>query len=118
METTTTLNHVSAGCAYEAEATDIEDPYFYSMYGRVSDLQIFGSVLTDDDMRKITGCEDRSTGDILNWDTTKWETSGVSQDIRKESLDWKDIICKPQEDRSYHLIPQRISFEPKSLDVC
>jgi hypothetical protein len=47
-----TMNHVAAGCFYRTSGTD-----YQSMYGRVTDVQIFGSVLSDVELEEITGCQ-------------------------------------------------------------
>ena len=104
-----TLNHVAAGCLYRSFR-------YLSMYGRVTDLQIFGRVLPDGVMKAITGCEKRMKGDLLSWDDTAWIRSG-RQDIIKEGFDWKTIICK-KVTNSYHLIPLKLSNIPNSVKSC
>ena len=105
-----TMNHVSAGCLYHPSE-------YLSMYGRVTDLQIFGRILSDQEMEEITGCKSRKDGDILSWDSARWIMSGTNQNITKESLDWKTFICKSP-NKSYHIIPKKINFISESLDVC
>ena len=105
-----TMNHVTPGCSYKFSR-------YQSMYGRVTDVQIFRKVLTDKMMEVITGCEERMKGDLLSWDDTKWIRSGTKQDIRQETLDWKTDICKTIT-KSYHLIPIRLDNIPNSIKSC
>ena len=76
-----TMNHVAAGCFYRTSGTG-----YQSMYGRVTDVQIFGNVLSDTELEEITGCRARREGDVLSWDTAKWVISGRKRNIRKR--DW------------------------------
>ena len=105
-----TMNHVAAGCFYRFYS-------YLSMYGRVTDLQIFSKVLSDKMMEENTGCEKRIKGDLLSWDDTKWIIRGPKQDIRQETLDWKTNICK-KVTKSYHLIPIRLDSIPNSIKSC
>ena len=106
------MNFVGAGCFYRTSGAG-----YQSMYGRVTDVQIFGTILSDLEMEKITGCLTRKEGDVLSWDTAPWVRRGPKQNIRKENLDFETFVCKPPT-KSYHLIPQRKSFDPESLNVC
>ena len=49
-----TMNHVAAGCFYRTSGTG-----YQSMYGRVTDVQIFGNDLSDTELEEITGCQAR-----------------------------------------------------------
>ena len=81
-----TMNHVSAGCLYDSTSATLGA---MSMYGRVTDIQIFGTILSDLMMEEITGCKLRYNGDLLSWDSTEWVMSGPKQSIRKENLNFK-----------------------------
>ena len=105
-----TLNHVAAGCLYRSSR-------YLSMYGRVTDLQIFGRTLSAGIMEVITGCEERVKGDLLSWDDTTWIRGGTKQDIKKENLDWKRTVCNKLT-KSYHLIPHKINNIPNSIKFC
>ena len=108
-----TMNHVAAGCGYRA----VGDTLYPSMYGRITDVQIFNGILSDSKMKEITGCEIRGKGDILNWDFTKWIMSGIKKDIREENLHWENHICESKT-KSYHIIPQKMNFIPNGLKHC
>jgi hypothetical protein len=41
-----------------------------TILGQVTDLQIFGSELTDRQMKAFTSCEQLLKGDLLSWDST------------------------------------------------
>ena len=105
------INHVAVGCFYRDTGT----PY-PSMYGRITDFQIFGRILSDSEMESVTGCRARMEGDVVSWDKTQWVTSGP-RSIKKEYLDFKTTICTNPE-KSYHIVPQPSNFIPESLDIC
>ena len=53
-----TLNHVAVGLLYW--------PFWYlSMYGRVTDLQVFGKILSKKMMEKVRGCQERIGGYLI-----------------------------------------------------
>ena len=104
-----TMNHVAAGCFYFSQSI------YFSMHGRVTDVQIYGELLPDLEMEAITGCQSTREGDILSWDTGPWVMKEAKQIIRKESLDLESFICKSF--RSLHIIPQKMNFI-ESLNVC
>ena len=45
-----TMNHIAAGCFYKSSGTSA----YQSMYGRVTDVQMFGRILSDGDMKGLT----------------------------------------------------------------
>ena len=101
-----TMNHVAAGCFYRQSGSS----GYQSMYERVTDVQIFGTILSDHQMEDITGCKSRGRGDILSWDSARWVMGGTLQNIKNESLDWGTSICKSL-NISFHIIPQKLSFK-------
>ena len=99
-------NHVSAGCSYRASGTG-----YMSMAGRITDLQIFGRILTLKEMEDITNCKSFKEGDILSWKKTEWVLSGSQNTSKKETMDLQNDVCN-QPTKSYHLIPYRVNFVP------
>ena len=63
-----TMNYLGVGCFYKSTGTT----KYQSMYGRVSDVQMFSRILADEEMIEITGCKSRAEGDILAWSSTNW----------------------------------------------
>ena len=108
-----TMNHVAVGCAYRGTA----ESGYLSMHGKVTDAQIFGSLLSIKEMLQITGCKIHRAGDVLDWQNTIWVQSGPINTIKKESLDFYESICKTRTS-SYHLIPSQENFIPNSLKMC
>ena len=106
------MNHVSVGCVYRSTGVG-----YQTIYGRVTDAQIFGKSLSQVEMKKITGCEGRMEGDILSWELTEWILAGVSKGIKTENLDFEENICY-QRNTSYHLIPIQANFNPNSVEIC
>ena len=86
-----------------------------SMFGKVTDLQIFSKNLQEEEMRRITNCEERKEGDVLSWDNTDWVLRG-DNNIAVETLDFKHDICTFSK-HSFHLLPQKRIF-PDSVDSC
>lgn len=109
------VNTLSVGC-FAGGWSESYNRYM-SMYGKVTDVQLFSRVLTDLEMEEYTGCRSRIFGDVVSWDSGSWLTSGLNNTIRLESLDWKTEICKSQR-HSYHIIPKPLQFMPNSLEAC
>ena len=109
----TPMNLVAAGCYYRP----IGKTKYQSMYGRITDVQIFSRLLSENEMEEISGCKRREEGDLLSWDATQWLRRGPKQDIREEMLDFTENVCY-HSDKSFHLIPQPWNFIPESLDLC
>ena len=107
------INHVAAGCAYKSSGSS----GYQSMYGRVTDVQIFGKTLSENEMIAVTNCDISLHGDILRWDNTTWIRSGTKKNIKEESLDWKATVCN-NSNKSFHIIPQKLNFSPESLIAC
>jgi hypothetical protein len=42
------------------------------MYGQITDLQIFGSVLEEEEMERITGCTEFKEGDLVDMTRIDW----------------------------------------------
>ena len=108
-----TINHLGAGCFYESTGTT----KYQSMYGRISDVQMFSRVLTDMELIEITGCKSRAEGDLLSWNSTNWIKSGPNLSIKKEVFDWEKVICRSQT-TSLHIVPTPMNFDPESVDMC
>ena len=106
------MKHVAVGCFYRGSSYGSG---YQTMYGRVTDLQMLGTFLSDKEMQKITVCKERMTGDLISWDRTAWVLSGSS--IKKESLEFAQEICT-NSTSTFHLIPLQANFNPKSLELC
>ena len=87
-----TISFVSVGCFYKSSGNTL----YMTMYGRVSDFQMFKGVLTDTQMEDFTGCREKMEGNLLAWASTGWVTSGSKQTVRLENQDWQFDICKNQ----------------------
>ena len=87
-----TMNHVAIGCAFRGKG----GTGYQSMYGRVTDAQFFGRTLSDEEMIKITSCNERMKGDIVDWNSAEWIITGPNKNIKKEKLDFDKVICKFQ----------------------
>lgn len=107
-----TMNHVSAGCLYRRGGIG-----YMSMYGIVTDLQIFSRVLSESDMEQITGCDQYMKGDIVDMEKTEWILVNVHNSSEKEMIDLKNEVCK-EKGKSLHLIPHKLSFKPQGLEIC
>ena len=84
-----TMNHVSAGCLYRRGGLG-----YMSMYGIVTDLQIFSRVLSESEMEQITGCDQYMKGDIVNMEETEWILMNVHNSSEKEMIDIKTRLFK------------------------
>ena len=80
------LTDMTVGCYYYKPSG------LMSMYGKVTDLQMYSQVLSDQDMELITNCKKRMAGDILSWDKTDWVTRG-NGNLGQESVEFEDNVC-------------------------
>ena len=107
------INFVSVGCYYRPEG-----PMGYmSMVGSVTDAQIFGRILDDQEMMKMTSCTSFLVGDVLSWATTAWILRGQQNLSIKEEMELDKDVCQSRE-TSLHLVPYAMNYKYSSLDVC
>ena len=78
------ISFVSAGCYYKSSG-------YMSMHGRVTDLQMYSKELTEEDMKMITNCEDRTEGDVISWGNTEWVVSGKNKTLEETLNMDKDV---------------------------
>ena len=53
------INHVSVACTYRPAR-------YYSIIGKVTDVQMFSGHLPDEEMEQMTGCQLQKKGDIIS----------------------------------------------------
>ena len=80
----------SLGCFYRKDK-------WMSMFGQVTDAQVFGRELTDREMIDITGCRSALTGDIISWETEPWTLTSPGRSSRLELLDYERDVCARQD---------------------
>ena len=103
-----TVNFISFGCGPTI--------YTESFVGVLTDLQIFGRVLSTQEMEEWTGCRKRMYGEVLNWDTENWFFNVTGNKSEIEHLDFKSDICNRRK-TSNHVFPLMVPF-PKALEIC
>ena len=84
--------------------------------GVVTDFQLFGRVLTHQELEKWTGCEDRLLGDLVSWDSEDWFFNKTGNGSRIEYLEFEHDVCDLR-NMSHHFFPGKRSFQ-KSLELC
>ena len=99
------------GCYYRAQGTG-----FMSMYGSVTDAQIFSRELSDQEMIDVTTCSAFLNGDILSWDREPWTLKSPWQSSEEEMLDLEKDVCKSPENGLF-MVPHKMSNE-ESLHFC
>ena len=87
-----------------------------SMYGSVTDAQIFSRELSDQEMTDVTTCSAFPSGDILSWDREPWILKTPSQSSEEEMLDLEKDICHSP-DNGLFMVPHKMSYE-ESLHFC
>ena len=102
------VNFISLGCG----------PTFYkgSFVGVLSDLQIFGRILSTLEMKQWTGCRERLYGDVINWETENWSFNTTGNQSEVEYLDFNREICNTKS-KSSHVFPLMVTFF-KALEIC
>ena len=106
----TNMTIFTLGCAY---IDNLEEDWTYaaSLFGRYADLQVFGRILSKDDMNDITGCKKIVQGDLVSWEEDNWYLNGTKKTSEVEYLRFQGDICKDLSS-SLHLVP----FNVKGLD--
>ncbi|XP_023320474.1 uncharacterized protein LOC111695386 [Eurytemora carolleeae] len=90
---------------------------FMSTYGKVTDMQVFSKILSEDELRNITGCIVSMEGDIVSWKYSNWKLIGAKKTSSVEILDWTNDVCKSA-NYSIHLIPIKRSNQPWGAHTC
>ena len=84
--------------------------------GRFTDLQIFGRILSRQELEDWTGCQKRLAGDLVSWDAEKWFINKTGNNSEVEYLDFETDVCDMR-NLSHHFFPTRMLFQ-KSLELC
>ena len=108
-----TMNFVSAGCFFKSSGNTL----YMSMQGEITDFQIFSRILSESEMKEVTGCKNRMVGDIIDWDKTVWISNSSLDTITRDALDWKMDVCGKSQ-QSFNIVPLKVDFEPESLTMC
>ena len=103
---------ISIGCHYG------DQQYRNARAQIVTDFQMFGRVLSNQEMKDWTNCGKRIPGDIVNWELEDWffnktETENVSE---IEELEFEKDICDVT-GKSNHIFPLKTSIQ-KALKLC
>ena len=89
---------------------------FMSMYGSVTDAQIFSRELSDQEMKDVTTCSAFPNGDVLSWESEPWILKSPLQSSEEELLDLEKDICKSP-DNGLFMVPHKNTYE-ESLHFC
>ena len=88
-----------------------------SMYGSVTDAQVFSRELSVKEMADYTTCRATSlTGDIITWEKESWTLKSPLQTSEEEILDLEKDICLSK-DNGLFMVPHAFSFD-ESIHVC
>ena len=64
-----------------------------SMYGSVTDGQVFSKTLEDNQMEDITSCNSDLEGDIINWENNVWNLKSPYNTTEMTGFDYKKDVC-------------------------
>ena len=87
-----------------------------STSGMFTDLQIFGRILSKQELEDWTGCQERLTGDLVSWDTEIWSLNTTRNNSEVENLNFETNICDMR-NISHHFFPTKLTFS-QALDFC
>ena len=76
---------------------------YMSMYGSVTDAQVFSRELSTEEMVEVTSCRQFPHGDILSWDREPWVLRSPWNRSEAELLDLERDVCG-QRPRGYFLV--------------
>ena len=65
-----------------------------SMYGWVTDAQVFSRELSSQEMVEVTSCRQFPQGDILSWDREPWVLRSPWNRSEAELLDLERDVCR------------------------
>ena len=85
------INLVTVGCWYIPYKSGEEE---FSMFGEFTDFQIFGRILSEQEMNDITGCNKRMDGDIVSWANEDWYLNGTEKTSRQEIIEFEGEVCR------------------------
>ena len=105
------MNLFTAGCIYRSTGVK-----YMSMYGSITDVQVYGRSLSIADMLAYTTCDKVQQGDVISWLSTSWRLTSPFNSTEIEMLDLERDIC-PRKTHSMLLIPQRMTFN-EGLRIC
>ena len=95
-----------------------------SMFGSVTDAQVFSRELSDQEMMDMTGCRNFLTGDILSWESETWNLTTPWNSSEMEILDFeKDVCSNPEVNHTsllflYNLVPtERLPPDPSQTGL-
>ena len=112
-----TANFVGLGCLYSLVSSLQADSWDnMSMYGSVTDGQVFGRTLEDEEMKDITSCKSDLTGDISNWQGHKWELKSPYNTTEMEVYDFEVDVCS-QSQHGLVMVPHKLNYR-ESLHAC
>ena len=120
------------GCYYRNSGSK-----FMSMYGSVTDAQVFSRELSDKEMVDMTTCKQDTyknqfslctniafllcrnflNGDVIRWDREQWQLKSPFQTSEEVVLDLEKDICDSTENGGLFLVPQKFSFT-ESVHIC
>ena len=95
-----------------------------SMFGSVTDAQVFSRELSDQEMMDMTGCRNFLTGDILSWESETWNLTTPWNSSEMEILDFEKDVCSNPEVKHtslfilYNLVPtERLPPDPSQTGL-
>ena len=102
---------LTLGCLYRTVGT-----MKMSMFGSVTDAQVFNRGLKDEEMESITSCKENINGDIISWEANDWSLRSPFNTTEVEVLDFEKDICH-QPEQGMILVPHKLSFQD-SIHAC
>ena len=83
-----------------------------SLSGSLSNINIWGRILTDEEIERMSKCFDSPMGDIFSWngEENNWDLSNVE----KLTLDTSDF-CVDFPDKNYYMLPERRSLDSGNM---
>ena len=96
-----------------ASTTEItEEKIFWSMFGKMTDVNIWNYTMTVEEMNSWTNCINTGGGgNVVNWEIAEWTT----WDLEVENVD-KSEICQVEKKPGLTIFPQRRTFR-ESLEL-
>ena len=92
--------------------------WFYSaLFGSVTDINIWSRNLAGSEVERWSRCEGEAAGDLLDWQTAKWKTTGLGITYYEENVGKSEVCPVKEEIRVKHIFRVMKSFY-SSIKLC
>ena len=90
----------------------IDGTFHYSMFGAMTDVNIWNRSLSEAEVEKWSRCELGAGGNLLDWSTAQWEAVGLQEEEVK-----KEEICFKNSKKAFIVVQDKKTFN-NTINLC